>query len=127
MVTTKSSGSSRRDAPHARNDASTKKAAAVEFDLAALPPLSAREAEQFQKLSQTSDDDIDFSDAPALGEEAWKNAVRGKFYRPVKQQVTLRIDVPTLEWFRQQTPKGYQTDINRVLGDYVERQRKKTG
>jgi uncharacterized protein (DUF4415 family) len=99
----------------------------VEFDIAGLPPLDAKEAAHFQKLSRNPDDDIDLSDAPALGEAAWKNAVRGRFYRPVKQQVTLRIDAPTLDWFKQQTPKGYQTDINRVLGDYVERQRKKTG
>ena len=53
--------------------------------------------------------------------------MRGRFFRPVKQQVTLRLDSNTLDWFKRRTPKGYQTDINRVLAEYVAAQQKKAG
>jgi uncharacterized protein (DUF4415 family) len=92
--------------------------------LSTAAPLSAEERKHLLRLP-ADDTKIDYSDIPATTEDDWKNGIRGRFYRPVKQQVTLRIDAPTLDWFRQQTPKGYQTDINRVLGEYVERQRKK--
>jgi len=44
----------------------------------------------------------------------WSNAVRGKFYRPLKESLTIRIDVDVLAWFKAQG-KGYQTRINAVL------------
>lgn len=31
------------------------------------------------------DEDIDLSDIPEAGDDAWKNVVPGKFYRPIKQ------------------------------------------
>jgi len=36
------------------------------------------------------DSEIDTSDIPELPAAAWKNAVRGRFYRPIKQAVSLR-------------------------------------
>jgi uncharacterized protein (DUF4415 family) len=62
------------------------------------------------------DEEIDFSDIPELTEEAWKNAVVGKFYRPVKQQVTVRIDADVLAWL-QSAGAGYQTRLNQLLRD----------
>jgi uncharacterized protein (DUF4415 family) len=44
--------------------------------------------------------------------------VRGKFYRPVKRQVTLRIDSDILAHFQRQGP-GYQTRINEALRKLV--------
>ena len=44
-----------------------------------------------------------------------------------QEQVTLRVDSHTLDWFKRHTPKGYQTDINRVLSEYVAEQEKKAG
>jgi len=58
--------------------------------------------------------EIDDSDAPTLSEKFWRNAVRNPFYRPVKQQVTLRIDADILAWLRQQG-KGYQSRLNSLL------------
>jgi uncharacterized protein (DUF4415 family) len=67
-----------------------------------------------------SDDDIDTSDAPELLD--WSGAKRGLFYRPVKQQLTLRLDADVVAWFKKQTRsgKGYQTRINRALREYVQ-------
>jgi uncharacterized protein (DUF4415 family) len=48
----------------------------------------------------------------------WKNAVVGKFYRPVKKQITLRLDADVLEWFRH-AAKKYQTLINLACREYM--------
>ena len=51
----------------------------------------------------------------------WENAIRGKFYRPVKKSVSLRIDADVLNWFKLQG-KGYQTRINQTLREAMLRQ-----
>jgi uncharacterized protein (DUF4415 family) len=63
---------------------------------------------------------IDTSDAPELID--WSGAKRGLFYRPVKQQLTLRIDADVVAWFKSHTTpdEGYQTRINRALREYVQ-------
>jgi uncharacterized protein (DUF4415 family) len=70
-----------------------------------------------RKLAQAAarpDAEIDFSEIPALQESFWKDAVRNPFYRPVKQQVTVRLDADVVAWLRRQG-KGYQTRLNQVL------------
>ncbi len=54
----------------------------------------------------------------------WSGAKRGLFYRPIKQQITLRLDADLVDWFKNHHPKteGYQTSINRVLREYVAQQ-----
>lgn len=59
------------------------------------------------------DDEIDTSDIPEI-REIPANAVIGKFYRPVKHSVTLRIDADVLAWLKS-GGDGYQTRINRYL------------
>ncbi len=61
------------------------------------------------------DSEIDYSDIPPLDEKFWKNAVPNPFYRPVKKQITLRIDADILAWLRAQAPEGYQSRLNAVL------------
>lgn len=72
-------------------------------------------------LDQLADEDIDLSDIPEITD--WSGAERGKFYRPVKQQITLRIDADVIAWFKAQTPqgRGYQTNINQALREHVQR------
>ena len=81
-----------------------------------------REAE-LKRLAAMPDDEIDFSDIPEQLD--WSGAVRGKFYRPVKQQVTLRIDADVLAWFKAQGGK-YQTALNAALREHVARARRKS-
>jgi uncharacterized protein (DUF4415 family) len=47
-------------------------------------------------------------------ESFWKNAARNPFYRPVKRQVSMRLDADGIAWLRTQG-KGYQTRINHLL------------
>lgn len=49
-------------------------------------------------MAELLDKDIDTGDIPEVGD--FSAAVRGRFYRPIKQQITLRIDADLLEWFR---------------------------
>ncbi len=77
-------------------------------------PLSARRKRRLEKLSQRPDNEIDTSDLPELTEKFWQNAVRNPFYRPVKQQLTLRLDADIIAWLRRQG-RGYQTRANALL------------
>ncbi|SOE52114.1 hypothetical protein ODI_R3931 [Orrella dioscoreae] len=49
-----------------------------------------------------------------MGEDFWRHAVRGQFYKPTKTSTTVRIDSDVLAWLRSQG-KGYQTRINAIL------------
>ena len=77
-------------------------------------PLSAEQIRRLEALARMPDSEIDYSDAPALGEQAWKHAERGKFYRPVKHAVSLRLDVDVIAWLKKDG-EGYQTRANQML------------
>lgn len=47
--------------------------------------LSDKQIAMFKALADKPDEDIDLSDIPEAGDDAWKNAVPGEFYRPIKQ------------------------------------------
>ena len=72
-------------------------------------------------LEALPDESIDTSDIPEVVN--WSDAQRGLFYRPVKKQITLRLDADVLAWFRKRVPggRGYQTEINRALRQHVQR------
>ena len=56
--------------------------------------------------------EIDLTDIPEIVD--WGGAVVGKFYRPIKKSLTIRVDADVLAWLRSQG-KGYQIRINQVL------------
>ena len=89
--------------------------------------LSDEQIARLEAVADLPDDKIDFSDIPDDDEGYTGQYVRGPLFRPTKQQITLRLDANVLDWFKRQTPKGYQTDINRVLAEYVAAQQKKAG
>jgi uncharacterized protein (DUF4415 family) len=66
---------------------------------------------ELQSLTVVRGDAIDTSDAPELLD--WSGAKRGLFYRPVKQQLTLRLDADVAAWFKSHTTvsEGCQTRI----------------
>jgi uncharacterized protein (DUF4415 family) len=69
-------------------------------------------------LDKMSDEDIDYSDIPDSTD--WSNAVRGKFYRPIKKSVTVRLDADVLAWLKSKG-EGYQTRLNAMLRQMMER------
>jgi uncharacterized protein (DUF4415 family) len=84
--------------------------------------LTRKQTAELKALASLPDDAIDTSDAPELSD--WSGAKRGLFYRPVKQQLTLRLDADVVAWFKSHATEsaGYQTRINQALREYVEGQ-----
>ncbi len=87
--------------------------------------LTAQQRRELEALAALPDERIDTRALPEIRD--WSGARRGLFYRPVKQQITLRIDADVVAWFRRHAPKGYQTNMNRALREYVVRRRRKAG
>ena len=73
-------------------------------------------------LATLPDEEIDTTDIPEITE--WSKAVVGRFYRPVKETVTIRLDADVLHWLKH-GGKGYQTRVNSILRAFMEQQRKK--
>ncbi len=86
----------------------------VSYTLETLPPLTDKQRANLKALAARPDSDIDYSDIPPMTDEQLKNAVRGRFYKPVKRQITARVDADVLEWLKSQG-KGYQSRINAIL------------
>lgn len=83
-------------------------------------PLPPDLADELRRLEAMSDADIDTQDIPLVTD--WRGAKRGLFYRPVKRQITLRLDADLVAFFEAQG-KGYQTRINDALREWVEARR----
>jgi len=84
--------------------------------------LTKGQLREFKVLQEMPDDEIDYSDIPPVTD--WSGAVVGKFYRPVKETVTIRLDADVLDWLKQ-GGKGYQTRVNKILRAVMEQKRKK--
>jgi uncharacterized protein (DUF4415 family) len=95
----KSSGSSRHE-KHRKSIEKPMKTSTENYD---------REIAALMKLR---DEDIDTSDLPEVRD--WSKAVVGKFYRPLKEPITIRLDVDIIAWLKAEGP-GYQTRINALL------------
>jgi len=63
-------------------------------------------------IAAKKDADIDFSDIPEVVD--WTGAEMGKFYRPPKKSVTMRLDQDVLDWLKGYG-RGYQTRANLLL------------
>jgi uncharacterized protein (DUF4415 family) len=63
------------------------------------------------------DREIDTTDIPLTAD--WSKAVVGRFYRPIKKPVTIRLDADVLHWLKGQG-NGYQTRINSILRRVME-------
>ena len=85
--------------------------------------LTKEQMAEIQLLRDMPDEDIDYSDIPSISD--WSVAEVGKFYRPIKQTVTIRLDADVLDWLKK-GGKGYQTKVNRILRTIMEQKRKKT-
>ena len=93
-----------------------------EIDLVDPPALTDAQKAELAALEAAPDERIDYSDIPPTPERFWASVRRNPYYRPVKQQLTLRLDADLVAWFKQNAPsdRGYQTRINQALREYVE-------
>lgn len=72
----------------------------------------------WKRLVDMDDETIDTSDIPERDDAFFE---RAELRLPAKKSVTIRLDEDVLEWFKAQG-KGYQTRINKLLRQYMERQ-----
>jgi len=78
-----------------------------------------KQAREIHALARMKDSEISLKDAPELAH--WRRAVVGKFYRPIKKALTIRLDADVLAWLKSQG-KGYQTRLNGLLRAAMEKQ-----
>ncbi|MGE4046250.1 MAG: BrnA antitoxin family protein [Acetobacteraceae bacterium] len=83
-------------------------------------PLTPTQEAELKALAALPEDQINTRDIPE--QRDWSGARRGLFFRPVKKQLTLRLDADLIDWFKTHAPngEGYQTSINSALREYVE-------
>ena len=114
-----------------------------------INPLTLKQRNTLRKLAERPDSEISFSDIPEIknvkvfgrgplttedrkqllalstladGELQALPAglVVGKFYRPRKTSLTMRLDADVVDWLRG-TGEGYQTRVNGYLRELMER------
>lgn len=86
----------------------------MELDAANPAPLTRKQQAELANLAGLADAKIDYSDIPPSPAGFWDDAVRRGLYRPVKRQLTVRIDADVLTWLKS-TGAGYHSRLNQIL------------
>lgn len=86
----------------------------VSYTLDTLPPLTEKQRQHLDALASRPDDQIDLTDMPELTDAQLAEMKTAAHYRPIKQQITARVDSDVLAWLKSQG-KGYQSRINAIL------------
>jgi uncharacterized protein (DUF4415 family) len=76
-----------------------------------------------QELYQKHDRSLDRSDVPQLPPEQWAKGFVGKYYRPLKSQISFRIDNDVLDWLKAKG-KGRLSRMNAILRERMESERR---
>jgi uncharacterized protein (DUF4415 family) len=81
--------------------------------------LTAAQKAELDTLAAMPEDQINTAVLPE--QRDWSGARRGLFFRPIKKQLTLRLDADLIDWFKTHAPagEGYQTRINSALREYI--------
>tara|TARA_R110001599_G_scaffold309565_3_gene516571 strand:- start:1546 stop:1839 length:294 start_codon:yes stop_codon:yes gene_type:complete len=88
----------------------------VEYTRETLPPLTKAQQDDLKRLAAMPDNGGDTDDMPELTAAQLAGMQKGTFYRPVKKQITARVDADVLTWLKSQG-KGYQSRMNAILRD----------
>lgn len=83
----------------------------VSYTLDTLPPLTAAQKKHLDDLAALPDHT---GDMPELTAEQLSEMKPAALYRPVKKQITARVDADVLAWLKSQG-KGYQSRMNAIL------------
>lgn len=86
----------------------------VEYTLDTLPPLTEAQKADLKRLAAMPDAEIDTSDIPELTDTQLTEMKRPEHFRPVKKQITARLDADVLAWLKA-GGKGYQSRMNAIL------------
>jgi len=87
-----------------------------------VPKLTEAQLEDLKRLAERPDDEIDYSDIPEVTD--FSGFEIGKFFRPVKEAVTVRLDADVVHWLKREG-KGYQTRLNAILRREMEKSGRK--
>lgn len=79
-----------------------------------LPPRTAEDRARLAKVMGQPDEAIETSDIAEWTAADFARAERGKFYRPIKAQITAKVDKDVLAWLKADGP-GYQSRMNAIL------------
>lgn len=90
-----------------------------------MTTLTAKKRKNLVRLAKMPDHRIDLSDIPEI-KKLPSDALMGKFYRPRKTSVTIRLDVDVLAWLKA-TGEGYQTRVNTYLRQLMQRNARQPG
>jgi uncharacterized protein (DUF4415 family) len=82
-----------------------------------MQKVKSAQADEIRARKRMKEREIDTTDIPPVLD--WSQAVVGKFYRPIKKPLTIRLDADVLAWLKGQG-KGYQTRINALLRSSME-------
>jgi uncharacterized protein (DUF4415 family) len=74
--------------------------------------LSREQRRDIAAIAAKREENIDLSEMPEVVD--WSGAEIGKFYRPPKKSVTIRLDQDVLDWLKAYG-RGYQTKVNLLL------------
>jgi uncharacterized protein (DUF4415 family) len=88
-----------------------------------VPKLTEAQLENLKRLAARLDNEIDYTDIPEITD--FSGFEVGKFYRPVKEAVTVRLDADVVHWLKREG-KGYQTRLNAILRREMEKSGRKT-
>lgn len=86
----------------------------VQHTLDTLPPLTDAQKADLERLAAMPDDQIDYSDIPELTDDQLAAMRRPEHFRPVKKQITARVDADVLAWLKS-GGQGYQSRMNAIL------------
>jgi len=87
-----------------------------------VPKLTEAQLESLKRLAERPDEEIDYSDIPEITD--FSGFEVGKFYRPMKEAVTVRLDADVVHWLKRDG-KGYQTRLNAILRREMEKSGRK--
>ncbi len=85
-----------------------------------MKELAAAQRRDIAALAAKSETEIDFFDMPEVRD--WSGAEVGRFYRPLKRPVTIRLDSDVIDWLKSYG-RGYQTKANLLLRHAMEANR----
>ena len=74
-----------------------------------------------RKAWEGRDKSLDNGEVPQLPPDVWAKATIGKYYRPLKTQISFRIDNDVLGWLKSKG-EGHLTRINAILREQMSRE-----
>lgn len=72
---------------------------------------------EIEELRKMTEEAIDLSEIPELNFDHLGKPVVGKFYRPLKKPISVRMDADVLAWFKEHP--HYQRLINKACRLYM--------